>query len=116
MVEAIAHLARAMKLTTVAEYVETDEIRIRVAALGVDYGQGFAIARPSPLVDLLQELPMYATARSVDCTARDVLLPPDPDVDMLAGITIEVPIADDASTVKAAAPSESAITRYASRA
>ena len=116
MVEAIAHLARAMKLTTVAEYVETDEIRIRVAALGVDYGQGFAIARPSPLLDLLQELPMYATARSVDCTARDVLLPPDPDVDMLAGITIEVPIADDASTVKAATPSESAITRYASRA
>ena len=65
MVQAIAHLARAMNLVTVAEYVETDEIRIRVAALGVDYGQGFAIARPSPLEALIVELPMYATATGV---------------------------------------------------
>src|SRR5262249_6495995 len=49
MVQAIAQLARGMSLTTVAEYVETDEIRNRVAALGVDYGQGFAIGRPLPL-------------------------------------------------------------------
>ena len=46
MVQAIAQLARAMSLTTVAEYVETDEIRTRITALGVDYGQGFAIGRP----------------------------------------------------------------------
>ncbi|MEP7313915.1 MAG: EAL domain-containing protein, partial [Pseudomonadota bacterium] len=114
MVEAIAHLARAMKLTTVAEYVETDEIRIRVAALGVDYGQGFAIARPSPLVDLLQELPMYATARSVDCTVRGRVLPVDTETDMFA-ISIEAVLADDAPTLKAPTPSESAISRYASR-
>ena len=46
MVQAIAQLARAMSLTTVAEYVETDEIRTRITALGVDYGQGFAIGSP----------------------------------------------------------------------
>ena len=62
MVQAIAQLARAMSLTTVAEYVETDEIRSRIAALGVDYGQGFAIGRPVPLVDVLAELPLYAAA------------------------------------------------------
>ena len=56
MVRAIAQLARTMSLTTVAEYVETEEIRARVATLGVDYGQGFAIARPLPLDDLLAEL------------------------------------------------------------
>jgi diguanylate cyclase (GGDEF)-like protein len=60
MVQAIAQLARSMQLTTVAEYVETDEIRLRVARLGVDYGQGFAIAKPVPLVDVIRELPTYA--------------------------------------------------------
>jgi len=56
MVRAIAQLARTMSLVTVAEYVETKEILARVATLGVDYGQGFAIARPVPLDDLMAEL------------------------------------------------------------
>jgi diguanylate cyclase (GGDEF)-like protein len=62
MVAVIAQLARAMSLTTVAEYVETDEIRTRIEALGVDYGQGFAIAQPVPLADVLAELPLYLAA------------------------------------------------------
>jgi EAL domain-containing protein (putative c-di-GMP-specific phosphodiesterase class I) len=62
MVQAIAQLARSMGLVTVAEYVETDEIRSRIAALGVDYGQGFSIAQPMPLVDILAELPLYLAA------------------------------------------------------
>ena len=56
MVRAFAQLARTMSLTTVAEYVETEEIRARVATLGVDYGQGFAIAKPRPLDEVLAEL------------------------------------------------------------
>jgi diguanylate cyclase (GGDEF)-like protein len=56
MVRAIAQLARTMSLITVAEYVETEEIRACVATLGVDYGQGFAISKPLPLDDLLAEL------------------------------------------------------------
>jgi EAL domain-containing protein (putative c-di-GMP-specific phosphodiesterase class I) len=62
MVQAIAQLARSMNLTTVAEFVETDEIRLHVASLGVDYGQGFAIARPAPLQNTLDELPRYEEA------------------------------------------------------
>jgi len=62
MVQAIAQLARAMSLTTVAEYVETDEIRTRITALGVDYGQGFSIAQPVPLADVVAELPLYVAA------------------------------------------------------
>jgi EAL domain-containing protein (putative c-di-GMP-specific phosphodiesterase class I) len=61
-IQAIAQLARAMSLITVAEYVETDEIRQRVARLGVDYAQGFAIGRPAPLADILEQLPLYAAA------------------------------------------------------
>jgi EAL domain-containing protein (putative c-di-GMP-specific phosphodiesterase class I) len=62
MVQAIAQLARSMNLTTVAEFVETDEIRLHVASLGVDYGQGFAIARPAPLQLTIDELPRYEEA------------------------------------------------------
>jgi EAL domain-containing protein (putative c-di-GMP-specific phosphodiesterase class I) len=59
-IQVIAQLARAMSLTTVAEYVETDEIRYRIAKLGVDYGQGFAIGKPLPIADVLEQLPLYA--------------------------------------------------------
>ena len=68
MVHAIAQLARSMSIATVAEYVETDEIRQRIAALGVDYGQGFAIGRPLPFADVLAELPLLVAAASVACT------------------------------------------------
>jgi diguanylate cyclase (GGDEF)-like protein len=58
MVRAVAQLARSMAITTVAEYIETEAIGTRIAELGVDYGQGFAIGRPIPFTDLLTELPL----------------------------------------------------------
>jgi diguanylate cyclase (GGDEF)-like protein len=74
MVRAIAQLARSMSLITVAEYVETEEIRTRLATLGVDYGQGFAIGRPAPLSELLSELPLYASADSMPTVISDIAL------------------------------------------
>ena len=68
MVKAVAQLARAMGITTVAEYVETDEIRIRMANLGVDYGQGFAIGKPVPLSEVLQDLSLYELVAAGDGT------------------------------------------------
>ena len=65
MVHAIAQLARSMSIVTVAEYVETEEIHQRIAAMGVDYGQGFAIGRPVPIADVLAELPLLAAAHPV---------------------------------------------------
>jgi EAL domain-containing protein (putative c-di-GMP-specific phosphodiesterase class I) len=59
MVRAIAQLARTMGMETVAEYVETDELRTRMASLGVDYGQGFAIGRPVPVDQILGDLALY---------------------------------------------------------
>lgn len=64
MVRAIAQLARSMSITTVAEYIETEAIGARIAELGVDYGQGFAIGRPIPLADLLTELPLPSEAEA----------------------------------------------------
>src|SRR5438874_6062463 len=58
MVRAIAQLARGMSIITVAEYIETEAICARIAELGVDYGQGFAIGRPIPLAEVLLELPL----------------------------------------------------------
>jgi diguanylate cyclase (GGDEF)-like protein len=58
LVRAIAQLARSMSITTVAEYIETEAIGARIAELGVDYGQGFAIGKPIPLAELLLELPL----------------------------------------------------------
>jgi diguanylate cyclase (GGDEF)-like protein len=64
MVRSIAQLARTMSIATVAEYVETREICARCAVLGVDYGQGFAIGRPTPLTDLLAGLPPLFAGQS----------------------------------------------------
>jgi diguanylate cyclase (GGDEF)-like protein len=69
MVRAIAQLARTMGMETVAEYVETDELRTRMAGLGVDYGQGFAIGRPVPIDQILGDLALYEAMAQQDSTA-----------------------------------------------
>ncbi len=66
MVRAIAQLARTMGMETVAEYVETDDLRTRMAALGVDYGQGFAIGRPVPIDQILGDLALYEAMAQQD--------------------------------------------------
>jgi diguanylate cyclase (GGDEF)-like protein len=70
MVKAIAQLAKVMRMDTIAEYVETDALRCRVADLGVDFGQGFAMGKSQRLEDLLQELAIYeATVTTWDAPA-----------------------------------------------
>jgi diguanylate cyclase (GGDEF)-like protein len=69
MVRAIAQMARTMGMETVAEYVETDELRERMMALGVDFGQGFAIGRPVPIDDVLGDLALYEAMASQDPAA-----------------------------------------------
>lgn len=64
MIKAIAQLAKVMCMETIAEYVETDVLRARMADLGVDYGQGFAMGKAQPLEDLLQELAIYEASVS----------------------------------------------------
>jgi diguanylate cyclase (GGDEF)-like protein len=59
MIKAIAQLAKVMCMETIAEYVETDLLRARMADLGVDYGQGFAMGKAQPLEVLLEELAIY---------------------------------------------------------
>lgn len=53
LVGAIAQLAGAMGMDTIAEYVETPEICMRLIELEVQYGQGYAIGKPRPLNGIL---------------------------------------------------------------
>jgi diguanylate cyclase (GGDEF)-like protein len=59
MIKAIAQLAKVMCMETIAEYVETDILRVKMTDLGVDYGQGFAMGKSQPLEELLAELAIY---------------------------------------------------------
>jgi diguanylate cyclase (GGDEF)-like protein len=71
MIKAIAQLAKVMCMETIAEYVETDVLRARMADLGVDYGQGFAMGKAQPLPDLLRELAIYEATVSDWSSASD---------------------------------------------
>ncbi len=62
LVRAIVQLADAMGITTVAEYVESNGVRDRLAALGIQFGQGFALGRPGPLDDVLTAVAERAPA------------------------------------------------------
>jgi EAL domain-containing protein (putative c-di-GMP-specific phosphodiesterase class I) len=48
IVGAVASMAHALSLTTVAEGVETERQRARLLALGTEHGQGWLFARPLP--------------------------------------------------------------------
>jgi diguanylate cyclase (GGDEF)-like protein len=49
IVESINRVGHVAGLKTIAESVETIEVRRRLTEIGVDYGQGYAIQRPVPL-------------------------------------------------------------------
>ncbi len=54
MVETIHRIGKLMGIQTVAEYVEDQAILNKLIAIGVDYAQGFHIAKPGPLDKFLQ--------------------------------------------------------------
>jgi diguanylate cyclase (GGDEF)-like protein/PAS domain S-box-containing protein len=60
MVEMIVHVAKVMGKSTVAEFVESDEILEALREIGVDYAQGYAIGKPSPFEAMY---PLLADAR-----------------------------------------------------
>lgn len=54
MVKSINEIAHVLGRKTIAEYVETQSIREQLAALGIDYVQGYGVERPRPLSEYLQ--------------------------------------------------------------
>jgi EAL domain-containing protein (putative c-di-GMP-specific phosphodiesterase class I) len=51
MVEAIHRVGHLMSIKTIAEWVENEAILEKLKAIGVDYAQGYGIARPRPLCE-----------------------------------------------------------------
>lgn len=56
MVASVNQIGHVMGLKTVAEFVENEALAERLTEMGVDYLQGYAIARPAPLAEYLDEL------------------------------------------------------------
>jgi len=52
MVEAICKVGKALGIATVAESVETAEVLAELERIGVDFVQGYHMARPRPLAEL----------------------------------------------------------------
>ncbi len=50
MVESINQIGHLMGLQTVAEHVENDQLLDKLREIGVDYVQGYGVARPAPLI------------------------------------------------------------------
>jgi diguanylate cyclase (GGDEF)-like protein/PAS domain S-box-containing protein len=57
IVDAIIRISRAMKIETIAEYVGDEQTMAMLAGLGVDYAQGYAVHKPSP-VEVPVEFPV----------------------------------------------------------
>ena len=56
MVGSINEIGHVMKLQTVAEFVETEEIAKWLKAMHVDYLQGYSIAKPIPIEEYIDAL------------------------------------------------------------
>jgi diguanylate cyclase (GGDEF)-like protein/PAS domain S-box-containing protein len=52
MVEAISKVGRALGIATVAEWVESEAVLDELKRIGVDFAQGYHLARPMPLAQL----------------------------------------------------------------
>jgi EAL domain-containing protein (putative c-di-GMP-specific phosphodiesterase class I) len=55
MVEAVSKIGRALGIHTVAECVESAAVLEELKRIGVDFVQGFYLARPRPLADLAHD-------------------------------------------------------------
>lgn len=55
MVESVSRIAKVMGIKTIAEYVEDDSVLTRLNELGVDYAQGYGIAKPAPIKEWQKE-------------------------------------------------------------
>ncbi|MEZ5727887.1 MAG: EAL domain-containing protein [Burkholderiaceae bacterium] len=70
IVQSIVRIGAAIGARTVAECVETPEMAIRLCELGVDYVQGWAIARPMPL----EALKGFCDRRRAEIASGDGLM------------------------------------------
>ena len=66
MVQAINHIGHVMGIRTIAEFVESTAIEKQLKLMQVDFVQGYAIHRPQPLDEVLQNVCSSSGAASED--------------------------------------------------
>jgi EAL domain-containing protein (putative c-di-GMP-specific phosphodiesterase class I) len=64
LVEAINHIGHVIGIQTIAEFVENDEILKALRELGVDFAQGYAIAKPAPFEEVVPSVKRELPRRS----------------------------------------------------
>ena len=70
MVKAINQIGHTMNIKTIAEFVEDRATLCAVRDIGVDYAQGYAIARPAPM-----EIGLFGDPVKVDLSDSDADIP-----------------------------------------
>ena len=76
MVEAVHHIGHIMGLKTIAEWVESQAILLKLRQIGVDYGQGYALGTPTTArgpLDAIRRIPAHPATYG----ARIYVLTPD---------------------------------------
>lgn len=70
MVESVSRIAKVMGIKTIAEYVEDRAVLDRLYELGVDYAQGYGIAKPAPLKEWKKEGISFKEDTPIDIVAN----------------------------------------------
>nr|WP_216628519.1 EAL domain-containing protein [Pseudoalteromonas caenipelagi] len=65
LVKAVHDISHSLDKRSVAEYVENIEIFKALKEIGVDYAQGFFIARPMPIKDLKKAIPTILSSKTI---------------------------------------------------
>jgi EAL domain-containing protein (putative c-di-GMP-specific phosphodiesterase class I) len=63
MVKSIHEVGRVMGKKTVAEFVENNEVESKLKEIGVDYSQGYGIAKPCPIDELRLISPVLSSRK-----------------------------------------------------
>ncbi len=63
MVEAINNIGQVMGIKTIAEYAESTATLQKLKGLGINYAQGYAIAKPAPLSEAAFSLTEFSVSR-----------------------------------------------------
>lgn len=59
MVHAINDIGHVMGIKTIAEFVESEDILKHLKEIGVDYAQGYGVAKPVPLEEMVSQSPSH---------------------------------------------------------
>lgn len=54
MVKSINEIGQVMKMQTIAEFVENDQIKEKLIEVGVDFAQGYGVGKPEPFDQLIK--------------------------------------------------------------